>query len=63
MPIPDAGSYNHHFALGLSIDLVGDLDLDIAFLWDRANAPAPDSQGLTPFKDDFQTTLGLHWAV
>lgn len=46
----------------LSVDLVGDLDLDIAFVWDRVNRPAADSGGDVPEKDDYRTTIGLGWS-
>jgi len=46
----------------LSIDLVGDFDLDIGFVWDRVNQPAPGPDGTIPEKDDFRTTVGLGYS-
>jgi len=61
-PIPDTDAYNHNFVLKLSVDLLGDLDLDIAFIWDRVNKPQLDGDGNQPLQDDYRTTIGLGWS-
>lgn len=61
-PIPDTNQFNHNLFLGLAIDLPGDLDLDIAFLWDRVNDPQVDGDGVRPEPDDFRTTIGVGWS-
>lgn len=61
-PIPDTNRFNHNLFLGLAIDLPGDLDLDIALLWDRVNDPQVDGDGVRPEPDDFRTTIGVGWS-
>ncbi|QDV10008.1 hypothetical protein Poly30_55690 [Planctomycetes bacterium Poly30] len=61
-PVPDTNRFNHNLFLGLAIDLPGDLDLDIAFLWDRVNDPQVDGDGVRPQPDDFRTTIGVGWS-
>jgi putative salt-induced outer membrane protein YdiY len=59
IPVPDTQNYNHHLQAMFSIDLVGSLELDISFIWDRFNNPLTDSNGVTPKKDDFRTVIGI----
>ena len=40
-------------------DLVGDLDFDITWVWNRIQDPRPDSDGSSPEQDDFRTMFGL----
>ncbi|MEM8711350.1 MAG: DUF481 domain-containing protein [Planctomycetota bacterium] len=61
-PVPDVEEFNHHLLLNLAVDLPGDLDLDIAFIWDRVNEPALNNDGVRPQPDDFRTTIGLGWS-
>lgn len=58
-PVPDVNAFTHHFETILGIDITGDLNLDIQFIWDRVNQPPPDETGVTPLKDDFRMYLGL----
>jgi len=53
---------NHHSNLELSVDVIGDLDLDLAFLWDHIGKPVTDSTGVTPTPDDFRITAGFSWS-
>ncbi len=62
VPLPDSDEYNHNAVLSLAVNLPGDLDLDIAFIWDRVNRPTADGTGLAPEPDDFRTTIGLGWS-
>ncbi len=56
-----SGSYNHYMITTLSIDLVGDLDLDLSFVWDRVARPQPVSDGTIPKQDDFQVIAGVSY--
>jgi len=42
-------------------DLVGDLDLDITWFWDRIQDPRQNSDGSFPEQDDFRTMFGLRF--
>ncbi len=61
-PLPDTEEYNHNLVLRVSVDLVANLQLDIAFVWDRVNAPISDGGGVLPEPDDYRTTIGLGWS-
>lgn len=61
-PLPDVDEYNHNTVATLSVDLVGDLDLDLSVTWDRINAPQQGADGSFPQKDDFRMTVGLGWS-
>jgi hypothetical protein len=54
-----AGRYIHHMLGGLSIDLIGLLDLDFSIVWDRIEKPQPDATGNVPQKDDFRYIIGI----
>jgi len=62
VPIPDVQTYNHHVAGILSVGLIGSLDLDLQFIWDRVNEPAPDAQGVIPVPNDFRFIVGVGWS-
>lgn len=53
------GRYNHHMEAGISIDLIGDLDLAVTYVWDRVQEPQPDEDGIVPEKDDFQLLVNV----
>ncbi len=57
-----SGSYTHHFDTGLKIELIGDLDLNFAWVWDRVQDPRPLEDGSLPQKDDTRLVLGLGWS-
>ncbi len=54
-----AGRAKHDFNVALYLDLTNRLDLRLAGTWKRIESPQPDSDGITPEKDDFTATLGL----
>lgn len=54
-----AGRAKHDFYVALDVDLTSRLDLRLAGTWKRIESPQPDSNGITPEKDDFTATLGL----
>jgi len=57
--VPDIANTNHHLEAVLSVDVIGDLDLDLTFVWDRVGDPQPDSSGDRPTKNDFRLFVGL----
>lgn len=62
VPFPDSDEYNHNAVLSLAVDLLGNLDLDISFIWDRVNRPTANDTGAAPEPDDYRTTIGLGWS-
>lgn len=56
-----AGKYQHHMVNTLSTDLIGDLDLDISFIWDRTEVPQVAEDGTVPEQDDYQITVSLSY--
>ena len=56
-----SGRYNHYMLTSLSIDLVGDLDLDLSLIWNRVARPQPSADGTIPKQDDFQMIVGVSY--
>lgn len=56
------GTYNHHLDTGISFDLVGDLDANLAWVWDRIEDPRPLEDGTVPEQDDYRLIFGLGWS-
>ena len=54
-----AGKYQHHIVSTLSTDLIGDLDLDIVFIWDRTENPQVDEDLIVPEQDDYRLEVNL----
>jgi putative salt-induced outer membrane protein YdiY len=59
--LPDTSDTNQFAFLTLSIDLFGDLDLDLSLTWNRVGEPRPAANGTTPKNDDLRYTVGLGW--
>jgi hypothetical protein len=57
--VSDWDKTSHHLSSVFSFEVWGPLDLDLSFIWDRIEKPAPDPNGDTPKSDDFQLTLGV----
>ena len=57
----EAGRYTHHFITTLSNDLIGDIDLDFSFVWDRIQDPQADSEGNVPDQDDYQLIVAFSY--
>ena len=57
----DSGSYIHHMVSTLESDLIGDLELDISFVWDRVEDPQPAEDGTVPQQNDFQLIVGISY--
>jgi hypothetical protein len=55
------GTYNHHLDTGLDIDLIGNLDFNVSWIWDRIQDPRPLEDGTTPKQDDYRLIFGLGW--
>ena len=58
----ESGTYSHHVDTGLEIDLVGELDFNIAWIWDRIRDPRPLEDGTVPEQDDTRLVFGLGWS-
>ena len=56
-----AGKYQHHMVNTLSTDLIGDLDLDVSFIWDRTEVPQVADDGTVPEQDDYRFTVSLSY--
>jgi putative salt-induced outer membrane protein YdiY len=59
----ESGRYTHHFITTLSTDLIGDMDLDVSFVWDRIQKPQTNSDGSVPKKDDYQVIIGFSYDI
>ena len=55
------GTYNHHLDTGLEFDLIGNLDFNISWIWDRIQDPRPLEDGSIPDQDDYRIVFGLGW--
>ena len=58
----ESGTYTHRFHTGLEIELLGDLDLTLGWVWDRIQDPQPASDGTVPEKDDFRTIFSVGYS-
>ena len=56
-----SGTYTHHFDTGLKIELIGDLDVNFSWVWDRVQDPRPLEDGRVPEKNDIRVVFGLGW--
>jgi putative salt-induced outer membrane protein YdiY len=59
----EAGRYTHHFITTLSNDLIGDIDLDFSFDWDRIQKPQADFEGNVPDKDGYQLIVSFSYDI
>lgn len=57
----DAGAFNHHVDTGLSIEFLGDFDLDVRFILDRVEKPVPKADGTVPDRNDTRLQVGLSY--
>ena len=55
----ESGSYTHHLSTGFEIDLWGDFDFDITWVWDRIQNPQEMAGGIDPVQDDFRMIFAL----
>jgi len=52
---------DQHARLVLSVDLIGELELDVSFIWDRVGKPVADEDGIFPENDDYRLQVGFGW--
>jgi hypothetical protein len=57
-----SGTYTHHFDTGLKIELIGDLDVNGSWVWDRVQDPRARADGSFPKQDDIRLVFGLGWS-
>lgn len=55
----ESGRYTHHFITGVALDLIGSLDLDVTFVWDRIQNPTATSGSVVPKRDDYRLNLAF----
>ncbi|HYV26623.1 MAG TPA: DUF481 domain-containing protein, partial [Candidatus Eisenbacteria bacterium] len=55
----ETGNNSLHNVATLEFEIHKRLNLDISFIWDRIGSPKTESNGTTPFTDDFRLTLGV----
>jgi putative salt-induced outer membrane protein YdiY len=55
----ESGTYTHHLDTGLAIELIGDLDFNVSWIWDHIQDPRPLEDGSVPKKDDTRLVFGL----
>ncbi len=56
-----SGLYQHHIVTSLSTDLIGDIDLDVGFIWERTAKPQERADGTFPEKDDFRLLVSIDY--
>jgi len=54
-----SGQYKHHMVLALENELLDWLDFDITGIWDYTHLPQVASDGIEPYKNDYQLLFGL----
>ena len=54
-----SGTYKHHMVTSLENELLSWLDFDITGVWDYIAEPAPNANGVTPKRSDYQLLIGL----
>ena len=59
----ESGEYIHHALTSLEIELTSRLDLDLSVVWDRIQAPKPDSTGQVPEQDDVYFFFGIDFEL
>lgn len=57
-----SGTYTHHLVTGFEFDLVGDLDLDVDWVWDYIKDPRQNSDGQYPEQSDFRMMFNLGYS-
>ncbi len=54
-----SGQYKHHMVIALENELLNWLDFDITGIWDYTHMPQITSDGIEPYKNDYQLLFGL----
>lgn len=55
----DSGTLTQHGRAKLSTEFIGDLDIDISFIFDRIETPQTAADGSTPEQNDYQLVFSL----
>ena len=55
----ESGQYTHHLVVAFEFDLIGSLNFDPMFVWDRIQKPQQNADGTFPKKDDYRFNLAL----
>ena len=58
----ESGTYTHHLITGFEFELIGDLDFDVSWVWDRIQDPRRKANGSLPEQDDFRMIFGLGYS-
>lgn len=56
-----SGQYQHNIVNTLSTDLIGDVDMDISFIWNRTEKPQEGAGGITPEQDDYRFLVSVDY--
>jgi len=59
--VPDTENTNHYLVTKLSVDVIGDLDLDVTFQWQHIGNPPRAADGSLPLNNDTWFTFGFSW--
>jgi hypothetical protein len=57
-----SGTYSHHLDTGIAIDLVGNFDFTVSWVWDYIQDPRPLADGSVPEQNDTRLIFGLGWS-
>jgi len=57
----ESGQYQHNIVTTLSTDLVGDVDLDVSFIWNRTEKPQEGVDNVTPEQDDYRFLVSIDY--
>ena len=55
----ELGETSHHWVTTLSVDSTKRFELDVSFVWDRAQDPKEQSDGTIPNQNDFHLIVEL----
>ena len=58
----ESGNYQHHIVSTLSTDFIGDVDLNVSFIWNRTENPQEEIDGTTPEKDDYRLLFSVDYS-
>jgi putative salt-induced outer membrane protein YdiY len=58
----NTGGYSHRMELGSSLDVFGDLDLRVSYVWDFISDPVEGQEGDRPKSSDTQLRLGVGYS-
>ena len=56
-----SGGYTHHIILTVDSEIIGALDFNTSFVWDRTSDPTEAADGTTPIPNDFSLMFGISY--